>query len=284
MTSILERLQMTQRQMAIIIVILMLIPVFFTLGLPMPITKYTYDFYNQVEALQPGDVMAFAPNGLSFLNYRSILRAIFYHLAENDAKIIMYCFGPQDPFQARLIFEYANLESAYGYVYGTDYVIFPYLAGEETALAQIASDVGTLGVDIYGTAVEDLPIMQNLRGGPHANLSAISLVWNTGPATWPELVVRQWPAKYPTVKAVDGKTYANIAPWYGQYVFGALIQTIGFAEYEKLTGFGGEDLIRTDVTSLVVTFAILATYVAIIRWAVTGRGERKLMLGTHTRG
>ena len=276
MTSITKTLfNLTSRQMAAILIALAILPILVPIGLPIPVGVYAQDFYNEVEKLNPGDVVALAPSGMSYKSARSVMKAFLIHaVVKKGAKVIFYSFSVGEPVQALRILEYTNLPS-FGKQYGTDYVVFPYLSGEETALAAIGRDLGVLNVDVYGTVVEDLPIMTALADGPHSTLRACALCWNLGAgSTFPEMWVRQWPATY-GVRGIDGRGYQPIATWYGTYVFGALIQTAGWAEYEKLTGTVGEDLMKADVVSVTTTFVIALVIIANIGWIVTRGGQKK---------
>ena len=268
MANVLERLErfnMTRRQMAAILMLLAFIPIIIPIGLPIYIGGLAKDYYNEVERLKPGDVLVFSSMQVGYLAERDVVRATIYHATKKGAKILIYCFWGADPQEWVWILEYIDMMKL-GYKYGEDYILFPFLAGDETAFAAVAKDLGVTRKDFYGTPVEDLPLMSKLKNGPHSDLTAVALAWTRiGQVVYVEGWIRQWLSKY-GVRGIDCRGYTNIAPWYGTYIFGCLDGLRGYAEYEKLTGYIGVDVMKMDVNNLTGTFTIVATFVGIIGW------------------
>ena len=258
MTTIAEyvkkRIKLTRRLTSAVVVILSLIALFHPLGLPLTIGPITRDYYNTIEALPEGSVVAF-PGGIPLKDYaskRDICRATLYHLAQRKAKMILYSFDPEAPQVWVAMRTYSDIEGKYGYKYGVDFVIFPFLPGGEPALATVAGDMQVFSTDIYGTPIGSIPLMRNLRTAADVRLIVI---WATE-LVFPAQVIRQWDAKY-GVKALDMQYYASIATWYGTYVVGCLDGSRGAAEYEKLTGFLGEQISMVDITNLVGIWVLM---------------------------
>jgi hypothetical protein len=238
------------------------------LRLPLLIGPITTDFYNEIEALNPGDVIAWAQNCAfgAYVNKRDAYRAVVYHaIIDNDAKMILYSLDPDAPQlnAALMVYCESELEAA-GKQYGVDWIIMPFLAGEESALAAIARNARVTGNDlIEGRPLDQFPIMEGIN-----TMDDIPLTINdAGSFTFVDMWIRQWPAAYGN-RGLNTMVFATVAPVYGIYVHGALDGNRGYAEYEKLTGYSGDQLIKMDMRNLqgiaVITIVILGniTYFA----------------------
>jgi hypothetical protein len=236
--------------------------------LPLTIGPITTDFYNEIEALNPGDVIAWAQNCAfgAYVNKRDAYRAVVYHaIIDNDAKMILYSLDPDAPQlnAALMVYCESELEAA-GKQYGVDWIIMPFLAGEESALAAIARNARVTGNDlIEGRPLDQFPIMEGIN-----TMDDIPLTINdAGSFTFVDMWIRQWPAAYGN-RGLNTMVFATVAPVYGIYVHGALDGNRGYAEYEKLTGYSGDQLIKMDMRNLqgiaVITIVILGniTYFA----------------------
>ena len=239
--------------MAIALTLLTLLPIVLTLTktpitLPLTIGPITRDFYNRIQELPAGSIVAWA-NHVSYSGYqgkRDVYRAVVYHLFDRKLKLIMTSFWPDTPQLWTDLVAYSGIEKKYGVKYGTDFVIFPFLAGEETALAAVAADFHkAFTTDVYGTPVGSIPLMRNVRSLSDVQL----LISDAGSFTFIDMFVRQWPGAY-GIKSINTYVYATVAPYYPRFVQGALDGSRGFAEYEILTGYVGEDVIKTDARNL----------------------------------
>jgi hypothetical protein len=266
--EIIARFRMTHRKCAIMNTALAIIVVVSGLRLPLLIGPITTDFYNEIEALNPGDVIAWAQNCAfgAYVNKRDAYRAVVYHaIIDNDAKMILYSLDPDAPQlnAALMVYCESELEAA-GKQYGVDWIIMPFLAGEESALAAIARNARVTGNDlIEGRPLDQFPIMEGIN-----TMDDIPLTINdAGSFTFVDMWIRQWPAAYGN-RGLNTMVFATVAPVYGIYVHGALDGNRGYAEYEKLTGYSGDQLIKMDMRNLqgiaVITIVILGniTYFA----------------------
>lgn len=249
-------LNLKQRELAAAILILGTLPVFIPIFLPMNIDKITIDFYNEVNALKPGDVVAIAETGIGYLAMKDAYRAYLSQIGKRQAKVLFYSFASAGPREWLYMMQYVNMEANFGWKYGRDYVIFPYTPGEETGMALIAGDLGATRVDIYDTPVEKIPLMQSLKNGPHSDLKAVVLAsHHAGHWTTADMWLRQWPVAK-GVRALDTRIFETIAPYYGTYIFGCLDGARGYAQYELLVGVLGQDLMRLTCNNLTGTFMV----------------------------
>jgi hypothetical protein len=250
MSSILEllsRFRMTHRRCAIMNTALALFILVSGITLPLKIGPITIDAYNEIEALQPGDRVAWAQNCAfgTYIDKRDAYRAMVYHaIIEKDAKLILFSFDPDAPqLNAALMVYCEPALTAAGKEYGVDWIIMPFLAGEESALAAAAKNMRVCGNDlIEGRPLNEFPIMEGIY-----TMDDIPLTWNdAGSFTFVEMWIRQWPSAYGN-RAIGTMVFATVAPVYGIYVHGYLDGNRGYAEYEKLTGYAGDHLIKMDM-------------------------------------
>jgi hypothetical protein len=249
--------------MAVLLLITALLPVILTLinipfHLPLTIGPITRDFYNEIDKLPKGSIIAFA----NFDTYdrivgeRDVYRALLRHIFRNNLKLICCSFAPTTNILYSYALEYSGVVKMFNLVEGEDYVIFPFLAGEETALAAAAANFpGTYATDNRGVAVNNIPLMQKV-----SSLRDVQLTITFGTSfTQVDMFVRQWPAAY-GVRSINMQVYSTSASYYGRFVFGDLDGTRGYTEYEALTGYSGDDLIRMDARNLqgLLVFAAMA--------------------------
>jgi len=269
----LEKFRMTHRQMAILTSSLALLTIFISIPIPMLIGPITRDFYNEIQKLPPGSVVAWAQNCAfgAYMTKRDAYRAVIYHSFDRGLKTILYSFDPDAPQLNAALMAYCNVEKKYGAVYGRDYVIFPFLAGEETAMAAVASDTRVLKTDLFGNDIETLPLMANVR-----SMKDIALTINdAGSFTFVEMWIRQWPAKYGN-RALNTMVFATVAPVYGVYVHGALDGVRGYAEYERLTGYLGVDLISMNARNLQGLAVFIVVGLGNMSWAIARYRKREV--------
>ena len=238
------------------------------LTLPLTIGPITTDFENEIQKLQPGDTVAWAQNCAfgTYIDKRDIYRAVIFRIIlDKDARLILFSFDPNAPQLNTAVMKYCEetLEAA-GKQYGVDWIVMPFLAGEESALAASARNMRVTGIDLVEQKpLDQFPIMDGID-----TMDDIVLTINdAGSFTFAEMWIRQWPGAYGN-RAISTYVFATVAPVYGIYVHGCLDGNRGYAEYESLTGYTGDQLIKMDMRNLqgIATIAIVllgnATYFA----------------------
>jgi len=267
---------LTVQRLALIIIAVTVFLLFRPLFLPMKIGFQTQDFYNHIEALQPGQVVVYSSDtGPSdFLGgRRDIYKAVINHLIEKNVKIIFHPTGAAWSGATELYKQLTDLRTL---TYGTDYVFLPYVSGEEMAWASFAADMkGFYKTDVYGATLSSLPIMADINSLADVNLCVVQY----GIFTWGEMFVRQWPTKY-GVTMICMALFSTLQAWYGTYVKGNLDLDLGFAEYEKLRLIPAEHILRMEarnvVSLMIIGLVILGT---IFYWASGVRREARTTMG-----
>jgi hypothetical protein len=122
------------------------------------------------------------------------------------------------------------------------------------------------GKDLYGTPVEEIPMMENIR--TWKDVALIIETTNSGPDV--EGLLRQWKSPYGTPIAINvGSVMAPaLIPYYPHQVLAVIIGNRGGSEYEKLIGKPGPGLASLDAVStshLLVIIFILIGNIAYLR-------------------
>ena len=238
--------KITYRRLATIILIVTCIPIIFPIGLPIPVSSQTIDFRKVIDALPPGSVVAF---GFQMSNIGQIpqygpgYQVITKYLASRNLKVVYVCVSDVSPLTVEDVIKSSGVEATYGWKRGEDYVITPYIAGEETALAFFASDVqGTVAADYYGTPASQIPLMRGLKTLADFQLAIASY----GTFTFADMFARQWTGKYPSVPLIVFGMFGTVAAYYPSLVRGVLDLDRGGAEFEVLTRLAGAYSSRMD--------------------------------------
>jgi hypothetical protein len=264
------------RWFALMLIVLVLIPVAIPVGLPLVVSEKTYDFYNAIEALPDGSIVDLggATPYETFIARRDMILAIIDQLAKNKHKMLFHGFRPETPIAMLDACAIVDIEGKYGYVYGTDYVVFDYLAGDEVALAAVAADMKLFATDYTGIPMSQLPIMDNIN-----TLRDVDLVIDLAPEVWTFVpsFIRQWPSAY-GVPSLDANLFGPVANYYGpgQECIGCLDGDRGSAEYELLTGVPWRiDLAKLEMRNLVDIPILALIVLANIGYWMRPRKERE---------
>jgi hypothetical protein len=266
------------RNTMLIMWLLILMVTIYPLGLPKVIAPETLDAYQTIiDALEPGSVVVWADEeqGMSrYIELRDGIRATLWHMADQGAKFVCVCLSPTSPVGIEYTFKYNEMESRYGFVYGEDWVILPYMAGEENALAALAENLWIQGVDYYGTPLADLPLMQNVHKvlKPDVDMTILGL----SSTTFIHFYARQWLTPYPDdirPPSVSWYGFASWMPYYPRYNQGASLRGI---DIELATGYLGEDVIKYDAGNIAWAYTFITFIMATILKAYSKAKGQKI--------
>lgn len=248
------------------------------LRLPMSISFTTRDFHNEVMALQPGDVVLIANNndlGGYFTRFRSWWTAPIIEIARRGAKMIFanFIYGGGAVSEAVVGPANAGIEKKFGYKYGVDYVILPWVAAGDVSYAAVANDFFMFSTDYYGNPLDTLPLMQKAKsirdcklglGAPGIDVTTVMMI------------VRQWCQAY-GLRMIVLTSFTAISVYYGKYIFGDLDGTLGAAEYQYMTGIPGDELIKMDARNISLAISsVLIISGNIIYWS--NRRRKKVVV------
>jgi hypothetical protein len=240
-----------QNAIGLILLVVASIPLWVALGLPMPISYTTQGLYDAIVKLPKGSIVCFGWQAVKFEQYQgqeTTAAALFKLMHSRGLKVVCFSLGGLAPLFFEDIYRRNRLVELYGLKYGEDYVITPFVAGEETALAAFAKDTwATISTDIYGNPVKELPLMQRCRTGNDIALGIMSSYsWSNY-----DQYIRQWghAFKIPLVQVFH--SFNPIAYAYPWPVVGALDGDRGNAEFEYLSGFPGAALARLEAANMI---------------------------------
>jgi len=263
------------------------------IGLPVQINAYTTAAQQAVASVTAGQavVINFFPSATSYLNVKPGMDAIVYQLIQQHAKILFTVLYPGvsgggDSFQQmqRLIATAQPILDGAGYVYGTDYAIFPFIAGSENAEAKFATDVwGTLVADYQGTLVQNLPVMANLK-----TIKNFALYISANPSL-DQWAIRQFHAKYgtPIVQVIVSTALADCTNnWKAGNIAGFVQDIRGGAEYEKIIGrpaYGTQMMDALNITNMICVAAIFVGIGSYWGKRLTGSADRTVGTAAGTK-
>ncbi len=242
----LQKLEKIPRDAIVILVLLsLLIPIILPPKLPVVVSQDIKDFYAKVMSLPKGAVI------LHFWDHTAP-----YWAQCGAASLSVFNLALTRPVRNIFVSLYATAPPIYsmlmkaatipeGKKYGVDWVYLGFIAGDEAAAAQLAVNLRVSRRDYFGTALENLPIMEGVRDYKDVAL----LVSHVGLPDMGKWYVRQWNVPYGTIIAqiqTPVNTLMNLpfrAANQIRYLFWA---NKGGAELETLLGQPGWGVANTD--------------------------------------
>ena len=246
-----EKLQNIDRRVIYtLLFIVLLIPMFRPLGIPLSINQTTQTVFDIIENLDPSkDVVLFAidysPGGSPDVHPQAV--AVAEHLRRRGLKTIMVAFVDAGAMFGEQILDVMEPK---GWVYGTDVVNLGYMAGMETGVKNFAQNPGgSFTVDIRGNNVASMPIMQGIT---HIKDFAFIIDFQTGAPGYQEFL-RQVQGPYGVKYAAGIVTVSvpNVLPFVQSGQISGLLQGLrGAAEYEMLLEAPAGGAAKMDAQSL----------------------------------
>ncbi len=267
-------MNLDRRIIYIVMFVVLFIPLYRPLGLPLPITresKATFEFLGKL----PADsvvlmVNSTGPSVEAELYPQTLTMA--RHLMSRNVKIVICSLAVEAPrYNDKLFDQWAAM---YKYEPGKDYIILPYKAGGETAMAAIGRDIKSLyttdddnkplsGMPLWGriNSVKDFSCVIDISGGE-------SQRWMLGHI--------QAPHKVPCIAAITAVILAVTQPYFssGQLV-GILSGLNGAAEYELQSKTPGPAASGMDAQSLGHMWIVVLVIVGNIAYIVSRSQSKK---------
>ena len=231
-----------------LIVLMMVIPQFYSFGLPIVVSQPTIDYYEALTTLEPGSIvlLGFEYELAAAATINPGIIATIKTCVQKDLRIIFFSLSSQAIINQKFILSSLNLESM-GWKYGVNYVDLGFIAGMESAMAGLALDTwSVVPVDANGTPLSEIPMMEDVHG---ADDIGVAIEATTGSEMeW----LRQFNTKYGVTCLFDVIEIITptLSPYYqsGQ-VKGYLNGATGAAQLEFLSGFPGTAVKLTDMLS-----------------------------------
>lgn len=265
--NLLERLSNLDRRIIFLAVaIAVILPMFLPLGLPIEVTAPVKQLYDVIETLPERSVVLISidydPSGSPELQPATL--AIMRHCFRRNLRVLVLgLWAPGVPLGMRALNEVGEVE--YEKEYGIDYVNFGYRPGGAVFLVNLGRDVHDVcRQDVYGTAVEEIPMMEDVRAASDIDLVISMSMGVPGSDQWIWYYHARYRGNLATAQTAIG------APKYYQYLqSGQLVGLIGgmkgSAEYERLVDKLGLATTGMDSQSiahlLIVGFVVLGNLI-----------------------
>ena len=242
---------MDRRWIFIIIALVVLLPLFFPIGLPIRPTDSTQTAYDAMDDLEYGSKVrvSFEYGPSTKPEIHPMTYAVLRHLFKNGHKVYITCLWPDGQFMAEEAIEEIS-EQEFNLTYGKDYVLLGFRPGNEAVVKGIVSNIRKLySTDARGTLTDKIPMMEGIN-----QLADFDFIF-TASAGYPGTV--EWvqygadPTGVPMSTGVTSIQVNEVMPYVqsGQ-VKGILAGMPGAAEYEKLVGVPGIGTSGMDAQSI----------------------------------
>ncbi|MBT3228481.1 MAG: hypothetical protein HOF96_06080 [Candidatus Marinimicrobia bacterium] len=240
-----------RRIIFVVIALVVILPLFFPLGLPIRPTNSSQDVYNAVEELEAGDkaLVSFEYGPSTKPEIHPMAIALLRHLFEKDVKVYITCLWPDGQFMAMEALEQVA-DNQYNKVYGEDYVLLGYRPGAEAVIKGLVSNIRKVfTVDSQGNFLDDIPMMVGVNQVKDFDYLFSASAGYPGTVEWV-----QYAADPTGVTMSTGTTSIQVnevMPYVqsGQIV-GILGGMPGAAEYESLIGQAGIGTSGMDAQSV----------------------------------
>jgi len=251
-----------RRWIFLIIGIVVMIPLFFPLGLPIRATATTQKVYDTIDALPHGSkVLVSCEYGPSTKpEIHPMTLAVMRHLFKNKHKVYVTCLWPDGQFLAEEALDQVGGEE-YGLKYGEDYVLLGFRPGNEAVVKGIVSNLRKLyTIDSKGTKVTEIPMMDGIHRFEDFDFLFSASAGYPGTIEWVQYAVD--PTNVPMSTGTTSIQVNEVMPYVaaGQ-VNGILAGMPGAAEYEALIGVPGIGTSGMDAQSVahlvIVLFIVL---------------------------
>jgi hypothetical protein len=265
--SLLDRVSKLDRRIIFLAVaVAVTLPLFLPLGLDVEVSAPVQQLYDVIEDLPERSVVLISidydPSGAPELQpaTTSIMRHCF---RRNLRVMVLGLWAPGVPLGMQAL-DQVGVEE-YGREYGADFVNFGYRPGGAVTLVNLGRDIHDVcRQDVYGTPVEDLPMMQDVRDAGDIGLVVTMSMGIPGSDQW----IWYYHARYRGLLATAQTAIG--APRYYQYLqTGQLVGLIGgmrgSAEYERLVEEQGMATVGMDSQSvahlLIVGFVVFGNVI-----------------------
>jgi len=239
--DILRRIEDIDRRIIYaIIIFLIILPILMPqlIKVPIAITKSTTDFYAEIQKLKPGDTVLYIMDASKIYDEQGpIALACLKLLFKMKISFVLVHFAVGGPVYT---FTMAIPRIPKSYMadmpYGERWVDLGYVAGVETGMAAFSRNTYMVVKDYYGTPVEQIPIMKNLKSYNDFQLLIFSNV------EAPHVSRQFWSVNrdIPIIGIWHAARIPVSAPFYSSgQIKGAVQSTTGGAEFEALIGEPG---------------------------------------------
>ncbi len=222
------------------------IPVVMELRFPEKPTQLAIDTFKAIDSLREGDsvLLAWDYDPASQGELEPMATAFVRHCCEKKLKLYFMSLWPVGPQMADDNIERIIVPDFPHMKYGVDYVNLGYKSGYEAVIKVIITDIRQMyTTDVHGTAIENIPMMRNIRSVQDFNLLINVSAGYAGTKEWVQYAVTPYPDKVRLVAGCTGVQAPLLYPYVPEQLIGLLGAIKGAAEYEALVmdAYGKKD-------------------------------------------
>lgn len=250
-----------------VLFIVLAVPLLKPIGLPINITNETKVAFDTIQAIPSGKAVLFTstigPSNAAEIHPQGI--AVMSHLISKKVKVV---FAPTGAEAIQYQYIYAQMCKDAGYKEGEDYIILPFMAGEETVYAAIGKDIKSL----YASQPKS-PLWDSIK-----DVTDFALIIDSsgGPSQRYALAHIGGPRKVKIVPLVVGVILTTIQPYFNAGQLSGIVAALsGAAEYETLVKAPGKGLSGMDAQSLGHVWIIFLVVVGNIAYYMTKQEQTK---------
>ena len=240
-----------RRYIFVIIAVVVMLPLFYPLGLPIRATESSRTVYEEIENLAPNSkvLISFEYGPSTKPEIHPMTVAVLRHLFRNGQKVYVTCLWPDGQFMALEALQ-DIAEDEFHLKYGTDYVLLGFRPGNEAVVKGIVSDLRKMyTVDAHGILIDDIPMMDGMNNFSDFDFLFSASAGYPGTVEWVQYAAD--PTGVPMSTGTTSIQVNEVMPYVqsGQ-IKGILAGMPGAAEYELLIGRPGIGTSGMDAQSI----------------------------------
>jgi hypothetical protein len=251
-----------RRWIFLVIALVVIVPLFYPLGLPIRATATTQYVYDTIDALPHGSkVLVSCEYGPSTKpEIHPMVLSVMRHLFKNEHQVYVTCLWPDGQFLASYALNLVARDE-YGLTYGEDYVLLGFRPGNEAVVKGIVSNLRKLyTIDAKGTKITEIPMMDGVNRFEDFDFLFSASAGYPGTIEWVQYAAD--PTNVPMSTGTTSIQVNEVMPYVASgQVQGILAGMPGAAEYEKLIGVPGIGTSGMDAQSIahlvIVLFIVL---------------------------
>jgi len=264
-----------RRIIYLIIGVVVIVPFFIPMSLPIYVTQTVQNVYDRIESLPEGSVViicfSFGPSTVPEL--LPMAKAVIRQCFTKKLKVIGITLHSEGATIADNTLR--TIADEFGYKEHEDYVYLGFKVQPVAVILGIGEDISIpFPTDYTGTPISQIPMMKDIR-----NYKDIKLVADFGSSGSPEWWVMYAGAKYhePIAVGVTGVMVSGLYPYLntGQLV-GLIGGLKGAAEYEKLVAKEDKATLGMKVQSIVHLMIILMVVFGNVVYLLSIRQKKKV--------
>ena len=255
-----------RRWIFLLIAVVVLIPLFYPLGLPIRPTDSTQAAYDAIEALPEGSkvLVSFEYGPSTKPEIHPMAIAILRHLFRNGHKVYVTCLWPDGQFMASDALKQVA-EDEFHLTYGKDYVLLGFRPGNEAVVKGIVSNLRKVyTIDSRNILVDKIPMMKGINKFSDFDFLFSLSAGYPGTVEWVQYAAD--PTGVPMSTGVTSIQVNEVMPYVNSgQINGILAGMPGAAEYEALIqqpGIGTSGMDAQSIAHVVIVLFIIFGNVA----------------------